>query len=785
VNYGTALATISHPVTSWSLALTNPGTFRFAVRAIDRAGNEETNTTVVADLTIVGFSLTVQTDKTIYNRGQDVLITGTITADGGGPIGNARVTVDVVSSGNRRSYAAFSGTGGTYGYTFQPLGLEAGSYAVEARALYGGIQRMATADFQILGLLLEPQQILADISMNSAKTVNLNLRNIGDVPLTGLQVSTQDLDPTDPMSIALTPVSLPPTLNPGQTLLLPVVLNAKAGSAPSAPSWVAVRATTTEGETEEVTIQATLHDAVSFPVLTPDPLMLGTAPGVTKSKQASVRNDGYASMAAAGIGLSDPSGFPWIGIINGEFGDVGPGESKEIQIYVNPPSALTLGTYVVPLALTYDERKRKDFFLTVEVTSATTGVLAFRVSDDTANLVVGAQVSLVSKAVFTRVTPSGVQEYNQILQGQTDASGDVQFADVPTGAYRYQIIASGRDPARGEVVVEPGTAPLTIPVVLVTNLVNVAFRVTPTSIQDQYSVELDITYATDLIKPTLQVMPQYINVSFFPEETIQGTLTITNTSNNAPVRNLTLDAATLDQEDRELVVRFLGAEGEVAKIKLADLGPRESATTLFRARIPNPATANLRSRFVGNILASAEYTYSFQGTATTSTTTTPIPVLFQKPQDLQCPAISYLDDQTDGTPFDLKYQGTTLRLAITSNRDRQFTFSSELKGLSAINGGPDAAGLIGANDVIWVGWPGKSTLVSKGDSATFDIDALEGALEAQYQAMPGLFSASAHYIGFTGSWDDRPGQEVAYLCPIGITTLRPSGAVVTNIPGGP
>ena len=86
--------------------------------------------------------------------------------------------------------------------------------------------------------------------------------------------------------------------------------------------------------------------------------------------------------------------------------------------------------------------------------------------------------------------------------------------------------------------------PRGISVILVTNLVDIDFYVTQTTITDYYDITVNITYATDLIKPTLLANPSGIHLFFFPEELYEGTITITNISNNAPVRNLILQISS-------------------------------------------------------------------------------------------------------------------------------------------------------------------------------------------------------------------------------------------------
>ena len=290
----------------------------------------------------------------------------------------------------------------------------------------------------------------------------------------------------------------------------------------------------------------------------------------------------------------------------------------------------------------------------------------------------------------------------------------------------------------GEIRVEPGTEPQPLGVILVTNLVTVDFKVTKTTIEDQYEVTLEITYATNLTKPTLYPWPSKVGLSFFPEQVQDGAINITNTSNHAPVRNLVMRSADLDPDDNELELVFSNGE---KVIQLPDLGPKESIQVPYTARIISDAP-KLNSRQLGNIVVSGNYTYSIDGQALEGTTTTPIPAIFSRPSDLRLPAISFVNDERDGDLYDLEYRGNTYRLNVVSNRDIAFDFDEELKAVSHINGGPDAASIIEENAALWTKtFNGPPPLTFKGDSVSFDVDGLEEAMEAQ------MFANRASFLG--------------------------------------
>ena len=258
-----------------------------------------------------------------------------------------------------------------------------------------------------------------------------------------------------------------------------------------------------------------------------------------------------------------------------------------------------------------------------------------QVYDDTGSVVPEAEVSLISEAFYVSTTPDGsTQEYNNVIQGKTDSAGAAASARcrrATTGPWSSRPATSR---SRANVRVEAGTEPQPLGAILVTELVEVSFKVTPTTIQDQYDVTLQITYATNLTKPTLYAWPSPVGLSFFPEETQSGVITHhQHQQQRAGARpGDELGGARCDDNEVELVF----ADGSKV-IKLPDLGPSETVQVPWTARIAG-AKPQLNTRNAGNITVSGKYTYSIDGEALEGTTTTPIPVTFTRPRDLRLPA---------------------------------------------------------------------------------------------------------------------------------------------------
>ena len=156
-------------------AIVDAGDYQFGLRAVDKAGNETTSSSLTASVTIVGFTLTVSPENTTYDRGQNVSLSGTAHLQTGETIADLPVLLDIESKGYHRQFTAYTNASGVYQYTFTPRAEEAGNYTVKATAMHQGLEKSASTSFGILGLFLQPAGLTLEMSMNSNKTMPVGL----------------------------------------------------------------------------------------------------------------------------------------------------------------------------------------------------------------------------------------------------------------------------------------------------------------------------------------------------------------------------------------------------------------------------------------------------------------------------------------------------------------------------------------------------------------------------------------------------------------------------------
>ena len=734
-------------------------------------------------------AITVTTDQSVYHRAQPVQISGTLTAAGGAGIPNIPVTLQISMNGSIRALNPYTDAQGNYRATFQPAAGDGGTFSVTATATSGGTTQTASTTFRIFGLLISPAMLSQDLVMGNTVPVPLNLQNIGDAALNNVSYSanvssTSALTASFPQSIA--------TLAAGALVTVPVVLIAPSGNPPPTPVTVTVTITATDStsgaaDPEISTLTITLRPNVSTLALTPPSLSVGVNPGGSLTRRFVVQNNGYAPTNNSTVTLQDPVTFNWVSLGNANLGTLAAGASQEFQVLINPPATITLGNYTVLFNVSGGSNPLQGT-LNISVTQSTLGAVAFTVSDDIGAKVGGATITLYSTKT------------NKVFQGVTGSNGQDTISGVDAGDYSYVVAAASHDPGTGTVTVT-ANATAQVNVLLSYDVVSLNFTVTPTSIVDQYTVTLNISYATNLPKPALQVVPPYFNFSFFPADVPNGrypcSMGITNTHPTLEVRNVTADTSQLEvaqPSGQQIHVQF--ADGTTL-YQAGTLAPQATVNVACYATVDG---SNVPTHSAGNIVVQGNYDFSLDGNLVSGTTTTNVPVSYTQPKELSYQPIQFTYDLTDPTKPVLTYDGSFV-YTVTSERNQLFNFLApagplfgghNLVAFTATQDATSALDLMNANqaNVFWhTDFSSlKQSLLASGDTSTYDISTLDNgltlqqALSAQIVANPIQALTMPAYLGFEGQWADRSAPN-GYLVPIQILTVNPDHRVAIAQPG--
>ena len=730
-------------------------------------------------------AITVVTDHPAYRRAQPVHISGALTSSTGTGISNIPVAVQVSINGSTRTFNPYTDAQGNFRTTFQPAATDGGTFSVTATAESGGSTRTASTTFRIFGLLVSPASLSQDQVMGTSVPVPLSLQNVGDASLNNVNFSAT-VSPAGSLSVSFPqPIA---TLGTGALVTVPLTLTAPSGNPPPTPVTVQVTITSVDSisgvaDPETSTFTITLRPAVSTLTLIPASLSVGVNPGGSLTRRFLVQNNGYVATNNSTVTLQDPATFNWVSLGNASLGNLAPGTSKEFQVLINPPPTQPLGNYTVLFNVSGGTNPLQGV-VNISVTQSTLGAVAFIVSDDTGSKVGGATIALYGKT------------NGKVFKGVTASNGQDTISGVDAGDYSYVVAAALHDPATGSVTVT-ANATAQVNVLLTYDVVSLSFTVTPTTIVDQYTVALNITYSTNLPKPALKVVPPNLNFSFFPADVPGGkypcSLSITNTHLTAVVRNVMVDTSQLDVGQ---------PNGQAIHIQFEDGSNLYQVGTLIAqasANVACYATAdgnNVPTHPAGSIVVKGNYDFSLDGNLLQGTTSTEVPVSYTRPSELSYDPIPFIYDATDPANPVLKYGGSSFVYSVKSQRSQVLNL---LKPSGPLFGGHNLVAFtaslsattsldqINANqgNVFWhTDFSSlKQSLLGVGDTTTYDISTLDNgitlaqALNAQIAANPKQALNLPTYLGFEGQWSDRA-SPTGYLIPVHVITVTPDAVII-------
>jgi large repetitive protein len=165
--------------------------------------------------------------------------------------------------------------------------------------------------------------------------------------------------------------------------------------------------------------------------------------------------------------------------------------------------------------------------ISINVNQAGEGKVRFKVVDTYTNTLDGNGL-LIEGLGNASVTLRSETNPNQTATGLTNALGELLLGPLPPGRYVYQVQAASHEPATGRVLLR---ASATVPerVFLDYRAVSFTWSVTPTTIIDQYHVNLTAVFQTLVPAPVLIIQPASINIEDLAVgEFTTGELAITN-----------------------------------------------------------------------------------------------------------------------------------------------------------------------------------------------------------------------------------------------------------------
>lgn len=470
------------------LAGINVGNYTVFLTVDDGQGNTMTQKTLFK--VVYDFSVLVSTNKFIHNRTETVKISGWVDYVTGDPVANTAVRIELEVKGYARIFSTTTGNDGRFEYNFTPTGFDSGNYILEASIIANHIERKATSTFVILGLILNPPKLTVEMSMNSANNVSINIGNIGETLVTGIDISiTPSFDEVN-ATVVVPPSS---SLAPGQWSTFTVRIASDIST--SETVWFNVAASTDQGAFEYGIIEVKLYPATPVALVHPQIIDISLTLNSQSMHRINITNIGYGTMN--NVYITEPS-LSWISTTLADLGNINAKESKALDIIITPTSNLPVGVYEDQISILSDNHQSVNIYLIVTITSSEKGSLLFHVFDELDNHIADARIMLQYQ-----------EYYFDTLSGKANATGQLLFDNLSIGRYSYFVEKEGHDSISGVAIVYPGKS-VPVEVLLPSRIMDVSFTIEPITIQDQYIITLNLTFQAEIPPPVLLPIPSVL-----------------------------------------------------------------------------------------------------------------------------------------------------------------------------------------------------------------------------------------------------------------------------------
>ncbi|TYQ15580.1 UNVERIFIED_CONTAM: fibronectin type III domain protein [Acetivibrio alkalicellulosi] len=519
------------------------GRYRLTVEV----GDGVENITLSSNIMMVQETVaTVNTDKRAYQHGETVRISGQFRFRDGSPVANERIVLNLfleprlpfpvpaIINGKQimkiwhAETIRFVNTdeNGYFEMDFLPTTLGAGKWNVHAFAYEMGVGNVAVTDFTVWGMKASPSNLSIVSSKNSSFSRFISVENMAHAghSLTGVSAVLVNLTPESGVRAVMDTSSLSSVITSGGKSGVMLNFNAPLDCEDIAEYQVIF--SSAQGATYTSNIKLHLRPAVPMPVTEQKGVKVGVNPGGNAVKRITLTNKGLGRMD--NIRLESPKDLPWIRGVNLEKTNLAPGESTSFDILINPPEGTSLGQYQDNIVVT-DGKYSTTVAVGVEVSSANRGSLSFVVSDETGERVENAEVTIVGKEPYIQVIRGQEVTYYENYYGRTNSNGIVTFDNTPLGEYDYTIRARGRNRVDGTAQVMPMRDAALVEVIMEVQPVTIEWTVVPTTIEDKYDIELELTFGTNIPRPKFGFVPPWVTVAKQINETVIVEAQVINT----------------------------------------------------------------------------------------------------------------------------------------------------------------------------------------------------------------------------------------------------------------
>ena len=442
----------------------------------------------------------------------------------------------ITLDGFERKFDVFTGSDGTFSYTFTPMAGESGIYQV--CALHPDlVDRPVQGQFVISRISLTPAAINLSIPKNYVQTVSVTATAGEGTSVHNLRLVYNELDQPSgayPEGVHVDLGSPVGVLDPNGSASLSFTI--WADNTAEETGKVILKVVSDETVTGDWgTLVVNTHFSAANPVLTfsPDHIETGLSLDATVTETIVLENKGFAELTDVVLSIVDDQGNSapdWVSLlIPSELGSLAIGESREVDVRFAPAaSEVSEGTYLFNLKVTSSNHPERNIPLFVSVTQSGIGAMLFKVADIYTGTVDPDSGQVIQGLAGARIKVQNEEVLTIQADLSTDSFGEALFSDLPAGRYKCRVTANNHQEYIGRFWIKPGITGLH-KVFLQNNLVTINWEVTETTIKDKYEIVLSATYETDVPAAVVVAEPASISLpDMRAGDVYYGEFTLTN-----------------------------------------------------------------------------------------------------------------------------------------------------------------------------------------------------------------------------------------------------------------
>jgi hypothetical protein len=427
------------------------------------------------------------------------------------PAANVPITIRVNVKGTRRIIHTTTDNDGKFSTAFEPLPMEAGQYTISAD--HPGIVADTGQDsFRIYGLNANFSGYRLGVVVETPETNQITLKNLGDLPLTGLAVEVIDA----PTNLTVTTSSATTIPANGS---IPFNITVSASSISPESGNPKLRITTIEGASFDFPLEVTVRPLAPQLLSTPGYLERGMLRGERTFVSFDVLNNGGGTAEKVEVFLPD---VPWMKVVTPNSAQSIPvGGWMTVTLALTPQADLPLGKYTGTFGVNGSNGGVSIPFDFRAISDAV-GDVVINVQDEYTFFVDGnpqvANARVILRDPFTNAV---------VAEATTGESGTVTFSNVREGTYTLEVTSTKHGTYKSSYTVLPGITNKA-DVFVQRQTVSYSWVVTPTEIEDNYSVRLETTFETNVPAPVVTLdLPDQMPI-LQPGESAQLEAIITN-----------------------------------------------------------------------------------------------------------------------------------------------------------------------------------------------------------------------------------------------------------------